>query len=100
MNQPSTRVLAALDHVQENERLTSDLSDHGSAVLLAWVDAQIRAADYSLDAAAFGQEVAHVCRAARRAARQAAGDEARVTELATAALADLKHEHSQAMRKG
>lgn len=84
----SARVEQTLERFQEDERLTSDLTDDTATALLEWIEQHVQAADALPDASTFEQQVAAIRSAARTAASTRTDDPtpATVVEQAEAAL--------------
>lgn len=78
------RLLDALEQIQNDERLTSDLTDGAARVVLAWLEDEVRAAS-SADEATLAARVEALRRAVKQVARAHADDPQALIAAAKAA---------------
>jgi hypothetical protein len=105
------RLLDALEQIQNDERLTSDLTDGAARVVLAWLEDEVRAAN-STDEATFAARVQALRRAVKQVARAYADDPQALIAAAKAATGGLttpkprkrpwtrRPRHTQGRRRG
>ena len=88
MTEHNGRLLEALEQLQNDERLTSDLTDGAARVVLAWLEDEVRAAN-SGDEATFAARVEALRRAVKQVARAHADDPQALIGAAKAAAGGL-----------
>ena len=79
------RLLEALEQLQNDERLTSDLTDGAARVVLAWLEDEVRAAN-SADEVTFARRVEALRHAVKQVARAHADDPQALIAAAKAAV--------------